>query len=74
MRPALCFLITLAVGGSFAIPAAAATNFSASYQAARAPHPLALDPSLSDPAWQAGRMPDAGGFTDLTTRSAAPHA
>jgi hypothetical protein len=41
--------------------------------AIRAPHPMAADPSLSDPAWQAGLIQPAG-FTDLTKRGAAPLA
>lgn len=50
----------------------AAVPASASFTAVRAPHPLALDPSLSDPAWQAGRLPD--GFWNLTTHAPAQRA
>jgi hypothetical protein len=38
--------------------------------AVRAPHPLALDPSLRDPAWNLGSIQPAG-FWNLTKRSAA---
>jgi hypothetical protein len=41
--------------------------------AIRAPHPMPLDPTLADPAWQTGQIqPDA--FTDLTKRTPAPLA
>lgn len=40
------------------------------FQAARAPHPLTLDPSLADPAWKLGAIaPD--GFWNVTKRSPA---
>jgi uncharacterized protein DUF5916 len=68
-----CLIVTLIAWASFAAPAAAATSASGAYVAARAPHSLALDPSLKDPAWQAGRLPDAGGFENLTRRSPAAH-
>lgn len=42
--------------------------------AAAAAKPLPADPSIADPAWQAGKIPVPGGFFDLTTRRAAPHA
>jgi hypothetical protein len=40
------------------------------FTAARAPHPLALDPSLSDPAWSLGEV-RGGTFWNLTKRSPA---
>ncbi|MBV8154202.1 MAG: hypothetical protein JOY98_07270 [Candidatus Eremiobacteraeota bacterium] len=40
------------------------------FTAVRAPHPLALDPSLSDPAWALGEI-RTGSFWNLTKRSAA---
>jgi hypothetical protein len=50
--------------------AAASVPASATFTAVRAPHPLALDPDLGDPAWALGRIaPD--GFWNLTTRAAA---
>lgn len=33
---------------------------------------MPLDPSLSDPAWQAGKVPSDGGWENVTTRSSAP--
>ena len=48
----------------------AAVSAAASFIAVRAPHPLALDPSLSDPAWKMGRLePEV--FWNLTTRAPA---
>ena len=56
-------------------PAGAAVTASFSFQVARAPHPLQLDPALADPAWVAGAVPDGGGpWQNVTTRSAAEHA
>ena len=45
-----------------------------SVPAVQAPHPLPLDPSISDPAWAAGAVAAPGGFYDLTARRPAPHA
>jgi hypothetical protein len=56
----------------FAAPAQAAVASTFSFTAARAPHPLALDPSLSDPAWQTGKVPDGALWQDVTTRGSAP--
>ncbi len=52
----------------------AAVSMFASVPATLAPHPLPLDPALSDPAWAAGAIPVPDGFYDLTTRRRAPHA
>lgn len=68
--------IWLAVAVALAVAAPLAANaaaISAPFRAARAPHPLALDASLSDPAWQLGRV-DPAGFWDLTKRTTAPLA
>jgi hypothetical protein len=70
---ALAFLTLLAIA-SFSLPARSATSASGSFAAVRAPHPLTLDPSLSDAAWQTGKLPDVGGFMNLTTRAKAQHA
>jgi|ERR1700681_725927 len=48
----------------------AAVPAGASFTAVRAPHPIALDPSLRDPAWQAGRLRQEA-FWNLTTRAPA---
>ncbi|HVR45342.1 MAG TPA: hypothetical protein VMT95_01685 [Candidatus Binatia bacterium] len=47
-------------------------NGNFAFTVARAPHPLALDPTLTDPAWAAGKIPDgAGPWINVTTRSPA---
>jgi len=66
---------TFAAAASFTLPARAAVNRDFSFPVVRAAHPLALDPSLADPAWQAGKVPDGGSpWQDVTTRGPAPHA
>lgn len=58
-----------------AAPTQAAVSPKFSFPVARAAHPLALDPSLSDPAWNAGRVPNGGGaWEDITTVSRASYA
>lgn len=52
----------------------AAVTMNASVPAATAVHPLPLNPSISDAAWNAGAIPVPHGFFDLTTHRAAPHA
>ncbi|HLI97965.1 MAG TPA: hypothetical protein VKT72_17995 [Candidatus Baltobacteraceae bacterium] len=52
-------------------PALAAVTSAESFAAARAPHPLALDASLTDPAWQLGRVLRTNQFVNITTRSLA---
>ncbi|MGC2128950.1 MAG: hypothetical protein WA629_02535 [Candidatus Aquilonibacter sp.] len=66
----LCSTI-LAVAG-FSARAQAAVTPTFSFTAVRAPHPLALDPSLADPAWQAGKVPGDTPWKDVTTRGNAP--
>jgi hypothetical protein len=73
MRLLAYILVTLTGWLGFISPAWAFTSAASAYPAVRAPHALALDPSLSDPAWQAGQLPEAA-FADLTTRGPAPHA
>lgn len=42
------------------------------FTVARAPHPLPLDPSLADPAWEAGKVPNGDGpWENVTTRAPA---
>ncbi len=53
-------------------PVYAAVTGSFSFPVAHAPHPLSLDPSLADPAWTAGKVPDGNGpWENVTTRSPA---
>ncbi|MBV8689939.1 MAG: hypothetical protein JOZ59_07540, partial [Candidatus Eremiobacteraeota bacterium] len=51
-------------------PAGAVVLASQSFQAVMAPHPLPLDPSLSDPLWASGAVPD-NAYQNLTTRQRA---
>jgi hypothetical protein len=61
--PALAFVVVPPAAG-------AAVSAGAAFTAVRAPHPLPLDPSLSDPAWQTGRIP-SDGMWNVTTRTPA---
>jgi hypothetical protein len=71
-RFALCIAFALALTCGFA-RAAVPQNFS--FTVARAPHPLALDASLADPAWAAGKVPDGNGpWENVTTRAPARFA
>ncbi|HEY3674875.1 MAG TPA: hypothetical protein VGK84_02680, partial [Candidatus Tumulicola sp.] len=55
-----------------AMPAAADVGQTFQFPMARAPHPLTLDPSLADPAWQIGAVPNGTGpWQNVTTRSPA---
>lgn len=74
MKPVLALLATLFALAGFTASAKAAVPPSFIFDAARAPHPLALDPSLRDPAWAAGKVPVSGPWEDVTTRAAAPLA
>lgn len=75
MTSRLPLLVTAIALASFAISgsrAVAAVPDTFSFPAAKAAHDPALDPSLSDPAWQAGKVPSVGGWENVTTRSSAP--
>ncbi len=52
-------------------PAHAAADSGYSFNMARAPHPLALDPGMSDPAWQSGLVPEVGSWENVTTKRPA---
>ena len=65
------FFNTLALVCGFALPARAAVPATFSFKVARAPHPLPLDPTLRDPAWQAGKVPSDGTWENVTTRTSA---
>jgi len=69
-----CLLITLQLAALVVLgswtAASASVSASARFEAVRAPHPLALDPTLRDPAWALGQIrPD--GFWDLTKHAAS---
>src|ERR1700723_2401581 len=69
IRLALC--ITFALGLTCGFARAAVTQ-SFSFSVARAPHPLALDATLADPAWAAGKVPNGDGpWENVTTRAPA---
>ena len=69
VRFGLCFAFALGLTCGFA-PAAVPQEFS--FTVARAAHPLALDPSLADPAWAAGEGPQwHGPWENVTTRAPA---
>ena len=56
------------------VPVSAAVTAQFSLPLARAAQPLPLDPSLSDPAWAAGAVPNGDGpWENVTTRSPAQH-
>ncbi len=74
MRSSTPILFAAVVGLCCAAPAGAATTASDVIPIARAPHPPSLDPALSDPVWQAGRVTLRPEFADLTTRRPAPVA
>ena len=55
-----------------AAPAGAEVSAGFSFPVARTPHPLPLDPSLADPAWAGGLVPNGGAlWMNVTTRSPA---
>lgn len=77
MTTRLSPVTTAVLLGGFAIcatPATAAVPDSFSFPVAKAPHALPLDPSMSDPAWQTGKVPSDRGWENVTTRSSAPPA
>jgi hypothetical protein len=71
-RFTLCIAFALALTCGFA---RAAVSQGFSFTVARAPHPLALDASLADPAWAAGAVPNGSGpWENVTTRAPAKFA
>ncbi len=65
-------LLALLAGRAQAVASVGSTF---QFTMARAPHPLALDPSLADPAWQTGAVPNGTGpWQNMTTRSPAQFA
>ena len=74
VRRLLLTICTAIAAASFALAAPAAVPATLSFSIAKAPHPLALDPTLSDPAWQAGKVPEPGPWENITRRAPAAHA
>ena len=68
-RLLLTYTAFLLVG--FAIPAGAAVSPSFSFPVAKAPHALSMDPTMTDGAWQAGKVPSDGRWENVTTRQPA---
>lgn len=74
MKPFGLVLATLLWVAFSATPVYAVVEPKFSFPMARAPHPLPLDPSLSDPGWAAGVVPNGNGpWENVTTRSPAEH-
>ena len=63
-------LNTLVLFFGFVVGAQAAVPPTFSFSVVKAPHALALDPALLDPAWQAGKVPNDGHWMNVTTRTA----
>lgn len=60
------------LAGLLGAPARASVAEAFTFTIARAAHPLAPDPALSDPAWTAGKIPiGSGPWENVTTRSPA---
>ena len=71
MKTCLVLVYTILLLAGFTARAPAAVSPFFSFPAARAPHPMALDPSMSDPAWQAGKVPSETPWENVTTRAPA---
>ncbi|MDP9110969.1 MAG: hypothetical protein M3M96_05000 [Candidatus Eremiobacteraeota bacterium] len=71
MKRFLIFFCTALGMLSFAQRAGASVPPTFSFPVAKAPHPLPLDPSLTDPAWQAGKVPTSGAWENVTRRKPA---
>lgn len=69
MKKTSAALCTALLAGCFVSPVEAAVTQSFAFSPAQAPHPLALDAALRDPAWQAGAVPADGPWQNVTTRS-----
>ena len=68
MKRFLIVFFTVLALGSFAGRARAAVSPTFSFPVAKAPHALPLDPALTDPAWQAGKVPTNGPWENVTAR------
>jgi hypothetical protein len=78
LRTSRSFRLALYVAAAFGLShgaASAAVSQSFSFVPARAPHPLTLDPTLADPGWIAGQVPNGNGpWENVTTRSPSRYA
>lgn len=76
LKNSACLVASAALAALFLAGSPAQASVVATLQlpAAKAPAPPPLDPSIPAAAWQAGAIPESGGFEDLTTRTLAPHA
>ncbi len=68
LRCCVPFLVLLFIA---AARVSAAENPPAEFTAARAPHPLSLDPALTDPAWATGAVPAPAYYFNLTRNERA---
>jgi hypothetical protein len=71
MKPRLAVLFSILIVAGFSSGARAAVSHTFSFEVARAPHPLPLDPAMADPAWTAGRVPGDEPWANITTRRPA---
>lgn len=72
LRTLRYILVAAAVFSLLPEPSFASVGERFSFTVARAPHPLPLDPALTDPAWAAGKIPEVNGpWENVTTRSPA---
>jgi hypothetical protein len=68
----LAFALALLGVAFSATPVYAAVGRKYSFTVPRAPHPLTADPTLADPAWAAGKVPNGTGpWENVTTRGPA---
>ena len=71
MNASRTLIITIVLAAGLAAQGRAAVAPSFSFPVARAPHRLMLDPSLRDPAWQAGKISGEAAWQNVTTRTGA---
>ncbi|MDP9017802.1 MAG: hypothetical protein M3N19_05740 [Candidatus Eremiobacteraeota bacterium] len=72
MQKALGLVVTLLLTALGASPSWASVSAAQNFPAEAAPHPLPLDPALTDPAWATGAVPAQASYQNVTTRNPAP--
>ncbi|GAC1387669.1 MAG: hypothetical protein NVSMB31_00350 [Vulcanimicrobiaceae bacterium] len=72
MHKALGLAVSFFLTVLAAPPASASVSAAQSFPAVLAPHPLPLDPALTDPAWVTGAIPAQTPYQNVTTRNPAP--